>query len=56
MVLGQPPVGCELCEAALTNSASRRWGLGRHCRRKLGLTSGRRPSRFSIEQEPLPGV
>lgn len=49
-------VCCELCEAGLTNPTSRRWGLGRDCRRKLGLTSLRRPGRFTIEQEPLPAA
>lgn len=52
---GEPSVVCcELCKAGLTNTASRRWGVGRDCRRKLGLTSLRRPGRFTIEQEALP--
>ncbi|WP_329311681.1 DUF6011 domain-containing protein [Streptomyces sp. NBC_01262] len=55
-VQGPPAVCCELCKADLTNSASRRWGLGRHCRRKLGLTGARSPGRFAVDQEQLPGT
>jgi hypothetical protein len=51
---GRPLVVCRLCEEPLTAAESRRWGLGRHCRRKLGLSSGPGVGRFEVEQETLP--
>lgn len=56
MAQGRPRVCCQVCATDLTSSESRRWGMGRHCRRKLGLISGRRLGRFKVEQEQLPGT
>jgi hypothetical protein len=50
----RPLVECADCKTPLTNSVSRRWGRGRHCRQ--GLHSAEAPGRFTIEQDELPGV
>jgi hypothetical protein len=53
---GRPLVVCRLCDEPLTAAESRRWGLGRHCRRKLGLSSGPGVGRFKVEQDGIPGL
>ncbi|MFF4409750.1 DUF6011 domain-containing protein [Streptomyces sp. NPDC001404] len=51
----RPTVKCKGCGARLTDSVSRRWGLGRECRR--GLISVHHPGgAFDIDQEELPGL
>lgn len=50
---GRLAVRCALCGEPLTAAVSRRWGLGSHCRRKLGLTSAPGVGRREVEQDGL---
>lgn len=53
---GRPVVVCRDCGEPLTATDSRRWQLGPHCRRKHGIHAVRRPGRFYIDQDAIPGT
>jgi hypothetical protein len=54
---GRRVVRCALCGRPLVAAEARRWGLGPECRHKLNpAPTVRRPGRFDVEQEALPGV
>lgn len=56
-VAGRPVVRCALCGRELVDPEARRWALGRECRHKLHPDAVvRRPGRFEVEQDPLPGA
>lgn len=50
------PVPCRLCGQPLTSSASRRWGIGEDCRRKLRLREAPAPPENPADQDALPGL
>lgn len=50
-------VRCGMCHRPLTSREARLYGAGEGCRRKLGGDpTVRRPGRFDVEQDELPGV
>lgn len=49
-------VPCRMCGHLLTDTESRKWRLGRGCRRKLQLRSAPTPRRGEVEQDTLPGM
>ncbi|MFI0900586.1 DUF6011 domain-containing protein [Streptomyces sp. NPDC020983] len=54
---GRAVVRCGMCGRPLTSREARRYGAGEGCRRKLGGDPAvRRPGRFEVEQETLPGA
>jgi hypothetical protein len=53
---GRPVVECRDCGRPLTGREARSWGRGRACRHKHGDWTIRRPGRFDIEQDGLPGT
>lgn len=54
LAAGRRVVTCGLCGHPLTDAASRTWGMGEECRRKLGGDATvRRPGRFEVEQDGL---
>lgn len=53
LAVGPRRVTCRLCGHPLTDRASRRWGVGRDCRRKLHARGIRGPGRFDVEQDGL---
>ncbi|MEW1859559.1 DUF6011 domain-containing protein [Streptomyces sp. NBC_00669] len=54
---GRRVVLCGMCGHPLSDAESRAWGLGENCRRKLGgNASVRRPGRFEVDQEGIPGL
>ncbi len=57
LAAGRRVVTCALCGHLLTDAESRTWGAGERCRRKLGGdVTVRRPGRFDVEQDGLPGL
>lgn len=53
---GRAVVPCRLCGHPLTAREARLWGLGRDCRRKLGLDTAPGIGRFDVEQDGLFGT
>lgn len=49
-------VSCRLCGNLLTDAESRKWRLGRDCRRKLQIRSAPTPRVREVEQDALPGM
>ncbi|WP_335978341.1 MULTISPECIES: DUF6011 domain-containing protein [Streptomycetaceae] len=57
LAAGRRVVRCGMCGQPLSDAESRAWGLGENCRRKLGGDRAvRRPGRFEVEQDGIPGV
>jgi len=56
MAAGRRVVRCGLCGHPLHDPASRAWGMGEDCRRKLGERTAPAVRRFEVEQEGLFGV
>ncbi|MCK1798016.1 DUF6011 domain-containing protein [Streptomyces sp. XM4193] len=50
------PVPCRMCGQPLRDAMSRRWGLGRDCRRKLRMRLAPAPEQHEVEQDALPGL
>ncbi|MBU7600854.1 hypothetical protein JGS22_025340 [Streptomyces sp. P38-E01] len=55
-VTGTAPVPCRMCGQPLRDPMSRRWGLGRDCRRKLRMRLAPAPEQHEVEQDALPGL
>ncbi|MFI0862337.1 DUF6011 domain-containing protein [Streptomyces smyrnaeus] len=47
---------CRMCGQPLRDRASRLWGLGPDCRRKLAVRSAPAPARHEVDQDALPGL
>ncbi|WP_328912348.1 MULTISPECIES: DUF6011 domain-containing protein [unclassified Streptomyces] len=57
LAAGRRVVRCGMCGRPLTGRDARLRGLGDGCRHKLGGDAAvRRPGRFEVEQDGLPGV
>lgn len=57
LAAGRPVVECRDCGRPLTGREARAWGRGRGCRHKYGADATvRRPGRFEVEQDGIPGV
>ncbi|WP_328917258.1 MULTISPECIES: DUF6011 domain-containing protein [unclassified Streptomyces] len=57
LATGRRVVRCGMCGRPLTGREARLRGLGAGCRHKLGEDATvRRPGRFEVEQDGLPGV
>lgn len=57
LVAGRRVVRCGMCGRPLTGQTARLRGLGEGCWHKLGADAVvRRPGRFDVEQDQLPGA
>ena len=57
LAAGRSVITCADCDRELSSREARTWGRGRGCRRKHGADGTvRRPGRFEVEQDELPGV
>jgi Family of unknown function (DUF6011) len=57
LAAGRAVVRCGMCGRPLKGREARLWGLGEGCRHKLGGdVIVRRPGRFDVEQDAIPGA
>lgn len=56
LAAGLPVVECDLCGHPLTSRWARLRRLGDDCAHKLGYRDVRRPGRFEVEQDAIPGL